>query len=69
LAARLHIPLPYNPDVVAYATRYWFVDNAKARRDLGVDFRGARETIASTLQWLEEAGLVRVSGAPSVTTK
>ena len=55
-AVALHVPLPYNPHVVPYATRYWFVDNAKARRELGVRFRGARETIQSTLEWLRHAG-------------
>jgi len=56
VAVRLHLPAPFNPHVVAYATRYWFVDNAKARRELGVTFRGARETIESTLQWLTQVG-------------
>jgi dihydroflavonol-4-reductase len=56
LAVALHVPLPYNPHVVPYATRYWFVDSTKARRELGVTFRSARETIQSTLDWLERAG-------------
>jgi dihydroflavonol-4-reductase len=56
LAAHARLPLPYNPNVVAYATRYWFVDNAKARRELGVTFRGSRETIAATLEWLRREG-------------
>jgi dihydroflavonol-4-reductase len=56
LGVRLHLPLPYNAHVVAYATRYWFVDNTKARRELGVTFRGARETIEPTLEWLRRAG-------------
>jgi len=46
----------FNPHVVPYATRYWFADSAKARRELGVSFRGARETIASTLEWLRQTG-------------
>jgi len=53
---RLHIPVPFNAHVVPYATRYWFVDNAKARRELGVTFRSARETLASTLDWLKASG-------------
>jgi len=56
LAVALRLPLPYNPHVVPYATRYWFVDSTKARRELGVTFRSARETIQSTLDWLERAG-------------
>jgi dihydroflavonol-4-reductase len=55
---RFHLSLPYNPHVVPYATRYWFVDNTKATRELGVSFRGARETIGSTLAWLRESGLL-----------
>lgn len=54
LAVRLRIPLPYNPHVVPYATRYWFADSSKAQRELGIGFRGARETIGSTLDWLYE---------------
>jgi dihydroflavonol-4-reductase len=57
-AIRFRIPVPYNPHVVPYATRYWFVDNTKARRDLGVTFRDARETIGSTLDWLRATGRV-----------
>ena len=59
LAARLHVPLPYNPHVVAYATRYWFVDSRKARAELGLQFRSARETIDETLDWLVATGHLR----------
>jgi dihydroflavonol-4-reductase len=52
----LHLPLPFNPHVIPYATRYWFVDNSKARRELGVTFRDARTTIESTLEWLSASG-------------
>ena len=55
----LHVPVPFNPEVIPYATRYWFVDNAKARRELGVSFRGARETLQATTDWLRHAGYVR----------
>ena len=58
VAMRLRIPLPYEPSVVPYATRYWFVDSSKAQRELGVRFRGARQTIAETLVWLGERGLL-----------
>ncbi|MEO6877829.1 MAG: hypothetical protein ABI205_05065, partial [Gemmatimonadaceae bacterium] len=56
MARAWRIPLPFNPHVVPYATRYWFVDNAKARSELGVNFRDARATIEPTLEWLERAG-------------
>ena len=62
LAARasiaLRLSLGFNPHVVPYATWYWFADSAKARRELGVAFRGARETIGATLQWLESTGRI-----------
>ena len=57
-AVRLHLPLPFNPHVVPYATRYWFVDNGKACRELGLSFRGARDTIGSTLGWLRSVALI-----------
>jgi dihydroflavonol-4-reductase len=57
-AIRLHLPLPFNPHVVPYATRYWFVDNGKACRELGLSFRGARETLGSTLSWLQSVALI-----------
>jgi dihydroflavonol-4-reductase len=56
IAIASHLPLPFNPHVVPYATRFWFVDSSKARRELGVGFRGARDTIESTLDWLVNAG-------------
>ena len=56
IATKLHLPLPFNASVVPYATRYWFVDSSKAQRDLGVTFRGARETLSPTIAWLKEAG-------------
>lgn len=54
----LRVPLPYNPLVVPYATLYWLFDNSKARNELGVTFRPARETLESTLVWLKEAKLI-----------
>lgn len=53
---RLGLPLPFEPRVIPYATRYWFVDNSKARRELNVGFRSAAETLAATLGWLKEVG-------------
>ena len=58
MAIRLHLPLPYNPHVVPYATRFWFVDSTKAQRELGVTFRGARDTIGATLEWMREERLI-----------
>jgi dihydroflavonol-4-reductase len=61
VAVRWHLPLPYDPAVVPYATRYWFVDSRKAQRELGISFRGARATIAPTLAWLMQAGHIPIT--------
>lgn len=61
---QLHLPAPFNPAVVPYATRYWFVDNGKARRELGVSFRSARETIWAALEWLRGAGFISARVGP-----
>jgi dihydroflavonol-4-reductase len=58
LATTLRLPLPYNPHVVPYATRFWFMDSSKAQRELGVTFRPARETLAPTLAWLRDSGRI-----------
>lgn len=58
LAIQLHVPVPFNPHVVPYATLYWLVDATKARTELGVNFRAARETIADTITWLRAERLL-----------
>ena len=55
---KLRLPLPFNPHVIPYATRYWFMDSGKAQRELGVSFRSARDTLAPTLAWLKESGRI-----------
>jgi dihydroflavonol-4-reductase len=59
LARALRIPLPFHPNVVPYATRYWFADNSKAVRELNIHFRSARETLEPTIDWLRAAGHIR----------
>lgn len=56
VAVRTKLPVPFNPHAAMYATHYWFVDNRKARRELGVSFRSARRTVAGTIEWLRSAG-------------
>ncbi|HUJ60164.1 MAG TPA: NAD-dependent epimerase/dehydratase family protein [Kofleriaceae bacterium] len=58
VATRLHIPLPYNPHVIPYATKFWFMSSKKAQRELGVSFRGARDTLVPTLDWLKQSGRI-----------
>jgi len=50
--------MPFNPAIAPYVTLYWFVDNAKARRELGIDFRSGREAIADALAWLRQIGKI-----------
>jgi dihydroflavonol-4-reductase len=57
-ALGLGIPMPFNPRVIPYATRYWFVDSSKATRELGVTFRSARDALTPTLAWLKETGRI-----------
>jgi dihydroflavonol-4-reductase len=59
VATALKLPLPFNAAVLPYATRYWFLDNARARTELGVSFRSARATLEPTLAWLIGVGLLR----------
>jgi len=58
VATRFKIPLPYNPHVIPYATKFWFVTSQKAQRELGVSFRSARETLMPTLDWLKQTGRI-----------
>lgn len=59
------MPLPFEPAVIPYATRYWFMDNRKARQELGVQFRSARETLRPTLDWLVASGVRRARAQTS----
>ena len=52
-AARLRLPAPMPADLVGYACRYWFVDPAKARDQLGFRPRPAEETIRDVVGWIQ----------------
>ena len=58
VAVRLGLPLPFEPAVVPYATRYWFTRSDKAVRELGARFRPAPLVLAPTIRWLADAGLL-----------
>jgi hypothetical protein len=64
LGLNLRLPLPFNPNVDPYATLYWFMDNAKAKRELGVDFRPARAVLEPTLAWVQERFLAKPAIVP-----
>jgi 8-amino-7-oxononanoate synthase len=63
LSAATGVQPPIPLDVLPYATRYWFVDSSKAKRELGYRPRGAVDTLAPVVRWLRETGRVRPSGA------
>ncbi len=54
--ARLGLPTPIHPDLLAHAVLYWYADCSKAQRELGYSYRPARETIQSVVDWLVSAG-------------
>jgi dihydroflavonol-4-reductase len=58
LGAKFKIPLPFNPAVIPYAVKYWFVSNEKAKRELEIDFRPAPEILKPTVDWLAKENLV-----------
>jgi dihydroflavonol-4-reductase len=60
VASALHLPLPFNAAVVPFATRFWFMNNEKATRELGMKFRPAEQTLGPTLEWLKKAGHIKV---------
>jgi dihydroflavonol-4-reductase len=57
-ASALRLPFPIHPNVVPYATRYWMMDNQKAKRELEITFRNAKETLEPTLAWLKKENLI-----------
>jgi dihydroflavonol-4-reductase len=62
LGRTFHLPLPFNPQVIPYATLYWFTDNSKAVRELGVKFRDAESTLIPTLEWCVNTGHIPGTG-------
>lgn len=53
------INMGFEPAVIPYAVKYWFVDNSKAKKELGVHFRSPREILEPTLAWVKEAGFIK----------
>lgn len=53
------INMGFEPAVIPYAVKYWFVDNSKAKNELGVTFRSPREILEPTLKWVKEEGMIK----------
>jgi dihydroflavonol-4-reductase len=60
LGSNLKVPMPFNPAVIPYAVRFWFLDNTKARKELGISFRNANEVLKPTIEWLKATGRITV---------
>lgn len=58
LLEKLKVKPPIASDVLDYAVRYWFVDNSKAKKELGFNPLPAREAISRTVRWLQTSGHV-----------
>jgi len=58
MGSNLKIPMPFNPAVIPYAVKYWYVSNSKAKDELGVKFRSSEEVLRPTVEWLQQEGLV-----------
>lgn len=65
---KLGLPSPVEPEVVTYATLYWFMDSTKAKTELGYAPRPAREVLEPTIAWLYDAGHIKSPRAASEAT-
>lgn len=54
--ARVGLPTPVIPEVLDYATKFFFVDSTKAKTELGYSPRPARQVLTPVVSWLREAG-------------
>ena len=56
--ARIGLPTPVIPEVVDYATMFFFMDSTKAKSELGYTPRPARQALEPVVKWLKDAGHV-----------
>jgi dihydroflavonol-4-reductase len=57
--SKMRLPTPLLPEVLDYATLYWFMDTSKACRELDYSPRPAHETLEPTIRWLYDTGQAR----------
>jgi dihydroflavonol-4-reductase len=53
------INMGFEPAVIPYAVKFWFVDNSKAKNELGVTFRPKEEILKPTLDWVRSEGMIK----------
>ena len=56
--AKLRLPTPVHPDLLAHAVKFWWVDCQKAKDELGYTHRSAKEALEDVVGWLKETGRV-----------
>jgi dihydroflavonol-4-reductase len=56
--AKLRLPTPVAPEVLDYATYYFFMDSSKAKRELNYTPRPAAEVLMPVIGWLRSIGKV-----------
>ncbi len=56
--ARMGIPTPVHPDLMAHAVHFFYVDSSKAKEELGYTWTPAPEVIKDVVDWLKSAGHV-----------
>ncbi|MEM7675631.1 MAG: NAD-dependent epimerase/dehydratase family protein [Myxococcota bacterium] len=64
--AKVGLPTPVVPEVLTYATLFWFMDSGKATRELGFRARPSREVLLPTIRWLYEAGHAKKGTKPEL---
>ena len=57
---------PLTREAVGYATRWVTADDSKVRKELGIDYRPLRETLADTLRWMAASGHIDKKWAASL---
>ncbi|MEL7370686.1 MAG: NAD-dependent epimerase/dehydratase family protein [Myxococcota bacterium] len=62
--AKIGLPTPVVPEVLTYATLFWFMDSSKATKELGFTARPPREVLIPTIRWLYEAGHAKKGTKP-----
>ncbi|MHC4166290.1 MAG: NAD-dependent epimerase/dehydratase family protein [Planctomycetota bacterium] len=58
LMQKLHFRPMLNSNVIKYATKYWFVDSSKARKDLRFKPVNSNVLFAKTVNWLKQEHLL-----------
>lgn len=53
------INMGFEPAVIPYAVKFWFMDNSKAKNELGATFRSPKEILVETLDWIKKEGMLK----------